>query len=159
VRSYRPVPYTELRERIDPRTLGCLLLQGKGKEGDLNAFAKFVRDELSPEAEKRSLPSIGPYSIDNQEAVDRLVKSCATEVLSWLEPLLENASMLRMRLAMSDFLLLRLTRALLRFRPDDGARVWSAAIQAKGHAIDDFLMKVWSDHWNSPSLLNICSVC
>ncbi len=119
-----------IRARIDPQALGRLALKRHDREDDLDAFTDYVCQELHDVLQGRTPRSLSRSWSNNDDALDLLVKRRGETVLKWLAPLVDERRTTQGKFWFEGFPFSGLCLALLRHRPNDGARLWLALLDA-----------------------------
>lgn len=124
--------------RIDPQALVSLLILRSTSTEVIDKFADFLKQCLDHHCTRsissRSLPTFWIRDDEAAEAIGILLDKRGDEVVSWLMPLLGGSAPVQWAF-MESFPLVPLTTALLRARPEIGARLWVALRDSYDHGI------------------------
>lgn len=120
----------DIRSRINPCTLGNLLVRRPKAGEEMAAFAKFFLGELDRATGKTAPTKTVSFWLDDEEdiqSITLLLEQRGEEILSRLEPVLDGHQRIRWGYEV-EFPLVPLAIALMRHRPEMGVRLWAVLL-------------------------------
>lgn len=119
-------PAAEIRRRIDPLAWGFLARRDNISDESLDAFAgqvqQWIYDDLCG---NRASSSYGQDGFNLEVPCELLTERRGDQVVAWLQPLISGERKPRFGMFTDSFPYIDLCRGLLRYRPEEGAKLWT----------------------------------